>query len=137
GGAASLVGGVGGVGGPFGGGGGDPGGGMLALWGGLVLRLPEFVGLGGEEEVGRLVVSGDETDHRLGPADEVTLLADVDWAFRVRDRDPVGESSLELQQVLDAEDLVDHARAIPEDHLAPSDFLEVLAEMSVGDKEDL
>src|SRR5262249_39298279 len=40
------------------------------------------------------------------------------------------------QQVADAEDFVDHAGAVPEDHLAAGDFLQVLAEVAVRDEED-
>ena len=44
---------------------------------------------------------------------------------------------LQRQQVADAEDLVDHAGAVPQDHLAAGDFLQVLAQVPVGHEQDL
>ena len=101
---------------------GDAGDGVIAVPRHGVLQLPEHVRLGGDEEVARVVEPGDVPDHRLGAADEVALLADVRRALRVRHGQRLGEPPLEPEQVADAEQLVDHARAFPEDHRAAGHF---------------
>ena len=55
------------------------------------------------------------------------------WAIACRLR----ELLLHLQQVVDAEDLVDHARPVPQDHLPPGHLLQVPAQVLVRDEQDL
>ena len=50
---------------------------------------------------------------------------------------PPGIFFFSLQEIADAEDLMDHARAVPQDHLAARDLLQILAEMPVGHEQNL
>ena len=52
------------------------------------------------------------------------------------DRERLGHLLLDLEQIADAEYLVDHARAVPQNHLAASHFLQILAEMAVRGEQD-
>ena len=77
-----------------------------------------------------------EPEHRLGPADEVAQLADIGRALGMSEGQGLGHPLLEADQVEDAEDLVDHARAVPEDHRPAGHALQVRPEVLVGDEED-
>ncbi len=54
-----------------------------------------------------------------------------------RSSSPPGSCFFICEQVADAEDLVDHARAVPQDHLAAGDFLQIRPEVPVGHEQDL
>src|SRR6266480_4857465 len=86
---------------------------MVAMLWKLVLQLPHHVGLGCDQQVGRLSKAENVLNHRLGAADKVAMLADIGRAFGMSEGERVGEPAFQLNQVADAENLVDHAGAVP------------------------
>ncbi len=70
------------------------------------------------------------------PADHVADFEDVLRALGMGQDDAPRIVLLGPQQVLQAEDLVHHARAGPEDHLAAGHFLQVTAQVLVGNEQD-
>src|SRR5205807_7184506 len=52
-------------------------------------------------------------------------------------RDTLRQLLLQRQEIADAENLMHHARAVPQDHLASRHLADVLAEMTVRHKENL
>lgn len=105
--------------------------------GGEFLQRVDHVGFGRHQEFGRLLHGGDVLPHFFGAADHVGVFQDGMRAFGVGEDDRAGVVPLGSQQILNTEDLVDHARAGPEDHLAAGDFREVTAQVLIRDEENL
>lgn len=93
-------------------------------------------GLGGHEEGGGIFFLLDELPHAFGAADDVREFEDVLGAFRVGEDTAAGVIAADANQILNAEDFVDHAGAGPEDHVASGGFLEVASEVLIGDEEN-
>ena len=100
------------------------------------LQLPHHVGFGRDQELRRLLVPRDVLNHRLRAAGEVREVEDVLRALRVRDRHRLRVLLLLLDEVRHAEDLVNHARPVPQDHVAAGDLLHVAAEVLVRHEQD-
>src|SRR5947208_641293 len=82
-------------------------------------------------EVRRLPVAFDVPQHRLGAADIVAVLADVGRTLWMSDSECLRQLALERQQIADAENLVDDAGAVPENHRPAGDFLQILPQVAV------
>lgn len=115
---------------------GDPRNPMVVVLGETLLQLPHHVRFRGDQKVGRFREGSDFSDHRFGPTCEIAVGKDVGRALGVGQGDGFGHLLFHGDQVAHAEDFVDHAGAVPENHFAPGDLLEVVPQVAIGDEED-
>ena len=100
------------------------------------MQRVNHVRFGRDEERLRLDERRDVFAHRLGAADEVRMFENVHRTFRVSDDATAGIVPFGSQHVGDAEDLVNHARTGPQNHLAAGDLRQIPAEMLIGHKQN-
>gem|GEM_PF-614910 len=105
------------------------------LWCGFLERV-DHGGFSGDEERRGLLSLHDELSHFFGAADDIGDFEDVLGTLGVCHDEAAGVLFADADEVLDAEDFVDHAGAGPQDHASSGDFHEVSSEVLVGDEQD-
>src|SRR5579871_1392666 len=111
--------------------------GMIAVLWRFALELPHHVGFRGHQEIGRELEPSNVANHCLRPANEIAVFPDIRGAFRVCDREGLRQPALQREQIADAENFVDNAGAIPQNHFTPRDLFQILTEMAVRHEQNL
>lgn len=115
----------------------DPGNRNVGVPGRCFLQRMDHSGLGGHQESGWRLFLLNVLPHAFRTAHYVSQLEDILRALRVRQDATARIAAANADQILDAENFVNHAGTWPEDHAAAGDFLQVSAKVLIRDEENL